>query len=154
MERPITGFGIDDEGDPFAWLSCGHRQHVRHQPPFVNRPWVMDEAGRAGMLGKPLNCVRCDAMEWPDNFYSHQQTPPFTEATIPAGLLKDHSTKAGVWAKIIVHEGHLRYRIPSLGIDQVLTPDTPGIVLPEILHSVEPLGAVQFLVQFYKMIGT
>ncbi|HVT37151.1 MAG TPA: DUF3565 domain-containing protein [Nevskiaceae bacterium] len=23
-----------------AELECGHRQHVRHQPPGINRPWV------------------------------------------------------------------------------------------------------------------
>ncbi|MFB8831117.1 DUF3565 domain-containing protein [Azotobacter sp. CWF10] len=23
-----------------AVLSCGHTQHLRHQPPWQNRPWV------------------------------------------------------------------------------------------------------------------
>ena len=26
---------------------CGHRQHVRHNPPFVTRPWTVTAAGRA-----------------------------------------------------------------------------------------------------------
>ena len=52
MERPITGFGVDPDGDPIAILSCGHPQHVRHNPPFINRPWVTTTDGRASMLGE------------------------------------------------------------------------------------------------------
>ena len=150
MERPITGFGHDDQGDPIAILSCGHPQHVRHNPPFINRPWVTTEQGRNSMLGVALNCVRCDRFELPDSFVSYKQTPVFTEETVPAGLKKDHSTKTGVWAKIIVTEGKLRYRVDALGTDMELSQDKPGIVVPEVLHSVEPLGAVRFFVEFYK----
>ncbi len=150
MERPITGFGHDDRGDPIAILSCGHPQHVRHNPPFINRPWVMTEQGRSSMLGAALNCVRCDRFELPDSFVSYKQTPAFTEETVPASLKKEHSTKTGVWAKIIVTEGKLRYRVDALGADMELSQDKPGIVVPEVLHSVEPLGAVCFFVEFYK----
>ncbi len=31
-----------------------------------------------------------------------------------------------------------------------LSQDKLGIVVPEVLHSVEPLGMVRFLVEFYK----
>ena len=37
------------------------RKHVRHDPPWVNRPWVTSAEGRAGMLGFMLNCRLCDA---------------------------------------------------------------------------------------------
>ena len=45
MQRAITGFATDAAGDPIALLSCGHPQHVRHRPPFFERPWVTSEAG-------------------------------------------------------------------------------------------------------------
>ena len=151
MERAITGFGHDEEGDPIAILSCGHPQHVRHNPPFINRPWVMTEQGRSSMLGTTLGCVRCDRSELPASFIAYKKTPLFTEETVPAGLKKDHSTKTGVWAKIIVSEGRLRYRVDALGTDVELSRDRIGVVVPEVLHSVEPLGRVQFLVEFYKM---
>ncbi|MDN5752015.1 MAG: DUF3565 domain-containing protein [Nitrosospira sp.] len=150
MERPITGFGFDDEGDSIAILSCGHPQHVRHNPPFINRSWVTTEQGRSSMLGKTLDCVRCDKFELPDSFVAYKRTPVFTEETLPAGLRKDHSTKTGVWAKIMVAEGKVRYRVPALKADIELSPDRIGIVVPEVLHSVEPLGAVRFFVEFYK----
>ena len=150
MERPITGFALDDDGDPIAILSCGHRQHVRHNPPFINRPWVTTEQGRNSMLGKTLNCLRCDKLELPDNFVPYKQTPVFTEESVPAGLKKDHSTKAGVWAKIVVTEGKLRYHINALKTEMELSQDKIGIIVPEVLHSVEPLGTVRFFVEFYR----
>jgi len=41
-------------------LACGHGQHVRHQPPFINRPWVVGAAGREEHLGTYLNCKKCE----------------------------------------------------------------------------------------------
>lgn len=66
MQQPITGFHLDDENNWVAELACGHFQHVRHAPPWVERPWVVTETGRAGVLGKPLNCKKCEVGEPPD----------------------------------------------------------------------------------------
>jgi hypothetical protein len=41
-------------------LVCGHYQHVRHKPPFINRPWVISVRGRKAMLGHQLECKKCD----------------------------------------------------------------------------------------------
>ncbi len=133
-----------------ALLGCGHPQHVRHNPPLVSRPWVLTEEGRRTRLGMPLDCVRCERFELPDHFVAYKQTPAFTENTMPARLCKDHSTRPGVWARIHVMEGSVRYRVDGWGTDTVLTPDDPGIVVPEVPHSVEPLGGVRFFVEFYK----
>ncbi|MGN0859932.1 MAG: DUF3565 domain-containing protein [Stenotrophomonas sp.] len=42
-----------------AELACGHGRHVRHNPPWSNRPWTQTEAGRAGMLGQWVDCRLC-----------------------------------------------------------------------------------------------
>lgn len=63
MERKIADYHQDEHGDWVADLECGHSQHVRHQPPFVIRPWVTTEAGRRSKLGVVLNCVKCDQTE-------------------------------------------------------------------------------------------
>jgi hypothetical protein len=60
MQRAIVGYHIDERGDWVAELECGHKQHVRHQPPFINRPWVVTEAGRREKLGARLECVLCE----------------------------------------------------------------------------------------------
>jgi tellurite methyltransferase len=150
MKRPIIRFGHDDIGDWVATLNCGHLQHVRHSPPFINRPWVITEFGRESKIGETLNCVRCDKFEFPENFIPYKKTPVFTEESLPSGLKNDHSTKTGVWGKIILIEGTLQYRVNSLKTDTVLFPNEPGIILPEILHSVALLGPVKFYVEFYK----
>ncbi|MFK8018956.1 MAG: DUF3565 domain-containing protein [Pseudomonadales bacterium] len=60
MRQAIGGFHLDEYDDWLAELSCGHNQHVRHNPPFIGRPWVVSEEGRTGMLGETLNCSLCD----------------------------------------------------------------------------------------------
>ncbi|HXF94271.1 MAG TPA: DUF3565 domain-containing protein [Nitrospiraceae bacterium] len=60
MERVIVGFHQDEHGDWVADLVCGHGQHVRHQPPFMNRPWVLTEEGRQRRLGQTLVCKTCN----------------------------------------------------------------------------------------------
>ncbi len=60
MLRRITGFHLDDELDWVADLECGHGQHVRHRPPWMNREWVTQPEGRSGKIGVILNCKRCD----------------------------------------------------------------------------------------------
>jgi hypothetical protein len=58
--RLITGFHQDDTGDWVAELACGHQRHVRHQPPFFLRPWVVTEEGRRSRIGRELDCLWCD----------------------------------------------------------------------------------------------
>lgn len=60
MDQTISGFHKDSENHWVAELTCGHAQHVRHDPPWMERPWVTSEEGRTKYLGTKLNCVRCD----------------------------------------------------------------------------------------------
>jgi hypothetical protein len=60
VERAITGFHQDEEGHWVADLECGHTRHVRHDPPWQIRPWVLREETRLRFLGTKLNCVCCD----------------------------------------------------------------------------------------------
>lgn len=60
MQQAITGFHLDEENHWVAELACGHGQHVRHTPPWQNRPWVMTEPGRKEKLGMLLDCKKCE----------------------------------------------------------------------------------------------
>jgi len=66
MKRRITGYHRDDEQHWVAELECGHNQHVRHNPPWVVRPWVTTVEGRESMLGTELDCKKCDRDQPPD----------------------------------------------------------------------------------------
>ena len=68
MKQPIVGYHQDEHGDWVADLACGHGQHVRHQPPMTNRPWVLTPDGRTAHLGQTLQCKQCEEGE--------QVTPP------------------------------------------------------------------------------
>ena len=60
MLQAIIDFDLDDEGHWIARLACGQAQHVRHDPPWQNRPWVITEQGRNEKLGLVLECKLCD----------------------------------------------------------------------------------------------
>ena len=150
MERKIVDFKLDEAGDWTAILSCGHPQHTRHRPPFEKRSWVLSQEGRDSMIGQFLNCVRCEDFEIPAGFSKFKVTSEFTEESLPDGLRKDHRTSEGIWGRIVVLEGKLLYHVESRGIKAELVPDRPGIVVPELLHWVEPIGHVRFVVEFLR----
>ncbi len=116
----------------------------------MNRDWVVSEEGRSSRLGQQLDCVRCDAAEFPEHFVAYKQTAVFTAETLPAGLRRAHTTKAGVWAKIHVLAGRLRYCIENGSAARELSAGELGIVVPEVPHHVEPLGAVRVRVELYR----
>ena len=63
MRRTIVRLEQDANGDWVAELSCGHRQHIRHHPPFEVRPWVLDAGARDAKIGTGRDCPLCDESE-------------------------------------------------------------------------------------------
>ena len=59
--RAITGFHQDAELQWVADLECGHGQHIRHDPPWQNRPWVLRREEREKFIGTFLPCMLCTA---------------------------------------------------------------------------------------------
>ena len=153
VNRSIVGFHRDDESHWVAELDCGHDQHVRHDPPLVERPWVLDDASRAARVGATLPCPLCARLELPAKARPYKRTAHFRAATIPAGLLASHTTKAGVWGRIEVVAGRLLYTVHApIGQSFVLAPGAPGIVAPGISHEVAPAGDEgEFFVEFMRV---
>ncbi len=60
MERRIVGYHQDAHLDWVAELECGHYQHLRHDPPWIEREWVTTSEGRTAALGRMLSCIKCD----------------------------------------------------------------------------------------------
>lgn len=100
----------------------------------------------------PSPCAPAEAL--PEGMTAYRRTPAFTEITIPNGLLRAHSTKAGTWGLIHVLEGALVYRVLDdrrTAVERRLEPGAaPGVVEPEILHEVAPQGSVLFYVEFFR----
>jgi hemoglobin len=79
----------------------------------------------------------------------YRSTPVFDEQTLPAALRTNHGTKAGVWGVIRVIAGRVRLTYVSPPSEIILDPDNPGLVEPEQLHFVTPLGAMKMRVEFH-----
>lgn len=87
----------------------------------------------------------------PNTVKAYKQTAVFNQDTVPKGLLKDHSTKTGVWGKITLLKGEMQYSITEGDCEEVvLSPEKHGVVEPKILHYIKPLGEVEFFVEFYR----
>lgn len=87
----------------------------------------------------------------PPNVIHYKTTPLFDQDSVPAGLQRNHTTAAGVWGRIVVHEGSLRYRIEAPDTEEhLLVPGAPGIVEPAVPHHVALEGPVRFCVEFYR----
>lgn len=63
MKQPIIGYHKDEHDDWVAELKCGHNQHVRHNPPWMLRPWVTTIEGRENHIGFELDCKKCERNE-------------------------------------------------------------------------------------------
>ena len=79
----------------------------------------------------------------------YRSTAVFDETTLPDALRREHRTKAGVWGVIRVLEGSLRLELGDGGEARILTSDRPGVVMPEQVHRVEPMGRMRMQVDFY-----
>ena len=79
----------------------------------------------------------------------YRVTPVFDQDSLPKALRNAHNTRHGVWGVIRVIEGKLRYVIAEGLREQILSPDRPGLIEPQQLHFVEPLGRMRMQVEFY-----
>ncbi|WDG92953.1 DUF3565 domain-containing protein [Pseudomonas chlororaphis] len=55
----VVGFHQDEDGHWVVELSCGHTQHLRHQPPWQSRTWILDPRKRREKIGQPFACGWC-----------------------------------------------------------------------------------------------
>ena len=105
-----------------------------------------------GMAILPSNVVKYSTVPTKDKF--------FTIDTIPAGLLKEHSTKEGTWGVIRVHRGKLEYTIlePEQSVhvlDAESSDNNIGIIEPTMLHQTKGLtDDLKFVVEFWRVPGT
>jgi tellurite methyltransferase len=147
--RTIDGFHEDADGDWVAELSCLHNQHVRHRPPFFDRPWVTTSAGRHERIGGDLDCPLCDRAELPDDLSVVRTAGPFEADTVPAALTRDHRVAERTWGCLRVLEGSVVFRMETdPPVERSVGPGTSQAIPPSVLHSVAPGDGARFVVEF------
>ena len=149
MIRTIDGFHRDDQGDWIADLSCLHSQHVRHRPPFFDRPWVGTEDGRRGRIGSEIDCPLCDRAELPDGLVLVRTAGPFDKAALPAGLQRAHRVAERTWGRVRVLDGAVSIAVATTPpIERELSAGDSQALPPTVEHVLRVTGAVSLAVDF------
>lgn len=82
-------------------------------------------------------------------------TPEFTETTVPAALLAAHRVGPGVWGRLRVLAGRVRFVFEAEASDGVeLSAGEHVDIPPGEAHHVEPLHEARFVVEFYRKIAS
>ena len=149
MLRKITGFNVDEVGDFVADLSCLHAQHVRHSPPFRDRPWVTTPEGRVEHVGTMLDCPLCDRADVPEGLRIARTAGPFDDQTLPPGLRSPHRIAEATWGALRVERGSVELTIDSEPpIHVMLQAGDSHAIPPTVTHLVrlhEAIIRIEFL---------
>ncbi|HZU72619.1 MAG TPA: DUF3565 domain-containing protein [Acidimicrobiales bacterium] len=149
MQRRIEGFRRDEVGDWVAELACLHGQHVRHRPPFQERPWVDTPEGRAARVGTAIDCPLCDRLELPEGLEVARGVGPFDDATVPAGLRRQHRVAAHTWALIRLARGSAELAVATDPPRTVQLSEGESVAVPpEVPHTLGVHGPVQLTIEF------
>ncbi len=110
---------------------------------------MVEAKGRAGRLGTEIDCPLCARAELPDGLAVTRTAGPFDEATLPAGLLKDHVVADGAWASLHLLDGRVTFSLhtepPTIvrlvaGDEQAIPPGVP--------HALSLDGPVRLTIDF------
>jgi len=148
MLRNIVSFDTDEDGEWQVRLDCGHRRHLRHDPPRETRPDLADPASREAAIGQKIECGRCRQRTIPEGATVYKSTPTFDQDTVPKGLLFEHSLKKGVWGQLVVLRGSVVFCEGDSR--QTLKEGDSWTVLPEVVHHLSLTGEVALRVDFLK----
>lgn len=77
-------------------------------------------------------------------------TPTFDENSVPAGLLAAHQVAAGVWGRLLVRAGAVRFVFEGTGRTHDLVAGDSLAIPPQTLHHLQLTGPVRLAVEFHR----
>lgn len=154
MQRVIEGFHLDRFQEWVAELECGHELQMKHNPPYMECRWIGTGKGRQEHIGDSVECVDCDMPKIPDGMTLVETSPVYQRSDMPSEWQGGFSTEPGVWARVVVKEGMLRFVIePGVPASRgfLLDKGFAGVMAPDLTHSLSPaMGDVQFYIEYYS----
>jgi tellurite resistance-related uncharacterized protein len=88
--------------------------------------------------------------ELPSGLQLVRVTPTFDETTLPAGLLAAHRIAAGLWGRLLVHSGAVRFVVEDTGEHHELRAGDSVVIPPHHPHHLEVIGPVRLAVEFHR----
>lgn len=151
MQRTITGFERESASAIVVRMVCGHRRHVRHRPPLEDHAWVLDDASVRGRVSADIECGRCANLEAPTGLEPYHRTPIFGRDDIPAGLRREHRTKAGVWGRLAVEQGWATLQFATLDGRTTRAEAGESIAIPpDLTHVLVTSDDVKLYIEFAR----
>lgn len=147
IERKILSIEEETNEEFVASLSCGHKRHLRHDPPRETRPRLLDSQEREAIIGTQIDCGRCLQRLIPDGFEPYFEKE-FDTNSVPEGLLQDHSLKPAVWGKLSLKRGSAEF-VEGESYHQIRAGQSM-VVLPEIVHYLKPGKDMAAILQFFR----
>lgn len=80
----------------------------------------------------------------------YASSPIFDEYDLPASLRAEHRTKSGTWGVARVIKGSVIMVYDDTGERRTLTPDRPGLLVPDQPHHVELTGPMKMQIDFFR----
>jgi tellurite methyltransferase len=80
----------------------------------------------------------------------YKKTPIFNKKNVPKAILEKHNTKEGVWGKLVVVSGTLKFIDLEKDEEVVLDKGEFQIIEPTKWHKVVLIDNVEFFIEFYK----
>jgi tellurite resistance-related uncharacterized protein len=86
-------------------------------------------------------------------------TATFDETSVPGGLLRRHRVADQVWGRLVVASGALRFIFDDTtgvasGEGRLVRSGESQVIPPSVVHHVELIGPVEFVVEFYSVGNT
>jgi len=88
--------------------------------------------------------------ELPEKVQAYNKSQTYTDRSTPGMMRKDHSTRAGVWGKIVVQKGEVIYNMENDDESHTLSPEKAGVIEPTIKHRIDPQVGARFYIEFYR----
>ena len=113
------------------------------------RPGSRTTIERARRVGTPWPCPLCDRCELPDGLAVVRTTATWDEHTVPRGLVAAHRVAPGMWGRLRVARGAVRFVAETDPVTDVVVV-APGqqAIPPDVRHHVELRPGTHLAIDF------